>query len=203
MSEEQPNTNNNSAREVIEQLWRRARINAFAHKVALEDYEKQDTVFYKKTIVTSLGSILSIIIVYILSTISDFNIYGFNTVPTLKVIFTLASVSLTVASLYYGIMNNHGRYGIKAEEHKFLLHSYQHIAQRAREVKWPDKPSNEVIELLKDLERDFALLKARGNEPRDKHFDTAHELVKKINDNSDSRIAQSFNLNYNEESSEK
>jgi hypothetical protein len=48
------------------------------------------------------------------------------------------------------------------------------------------------VALLKDLERDFQLLKATGTEPEDRHFDEAHNLVRKIRDDKEVRIAQSF-----------
>ena len=188
------------AREVIEQLWYRARMNAFAHKEAMLDYSAKETVLFRKTIQASLGSILAIIIVYIFTTLKtekpdSISICSF-TIPTSFFIisFTFSSIVLTILSLFWGVISNHNRFGIRAEEHKYLLNSYQHIAQRAREVKWPHKPENEIIELLKDLERDFALLKARGSEPLDKHYDTAKEVFNKIKDDSETRVAQSFEI---------
>lgn len=190
--------NMKGARDVIEQIWYRARINAFAHKEAMLEYSREETNFFRKTILTSLGSILSIIVVYIISTSKSesINLYYFEINNSyLIVFFTFISIILTVWSLYLGIMSNHNRFGIRAEEHKYLLNSYQHIAQRAREVKWPDKPDDEIVELLKDLERDFALLKARGSEPLDKHYDMAHNVFRKVKKDKDTSVAQSFEIN--------
>jgi hypothetical protein len=77
-------------------------------------------------------------------------------------------------------------------EHKFYVGSYQYIAQRAREAKWPDKPYEEIVGLLKDLERDFQLMKARGTEPTDDIFEKANAVFDKIGRNSVANSAQSF-----------
>lgn len=176
---------------VISQIWYRARINSFAHKVANEEFKKKGTKHYKWTIIFALLSVLFIILLYIYNQNSIDNLIFSNLI---SITITFASIAFTITSLYFTIMSNHGRFEIRAAEHKFLLNSYQYIAQRAREANWPDKPDTETIELLKDLERDFALLKARGNEPLDDHFDKAHEIIKKIRADSSASVAQSFDF---------
>jgi hypothetical protein len=89
-------------------------------------------------------------------------------------------------------MANYRKLDVMAARHEHLLNAYQFIAQRARAVKWPDLPGDEVVALLMDLERHFALLKATGTEPRDDHFEAAHAIFKKIRHDKDTRIAQSF-----------
>jgi len=110
-----------NTRDVIKQIWFRARINAFAHKQAMLEYSRKQTYLFRNTVLTSLGSILSIVFVYIISTstFETINIVVVQFRPaTLIVFFTFLAIILTILSLYLGIMNNHGRYGIRAEEHK-------------------------------------------------------------------------------------
>jgi hypothetical protein len=109
-----------------------------------------------------------------------------------KVAFTLLSISLGLYALYERVIATYLNLEVKAERHRYFLNSYQHIAQRAREVKWPDMPYEDLIALLKDLERDFQLLKARSSEPEDRHFEEAHSIAKKIRGDDDTKFAQSF-----------
>ena len=190
----------NSAIGVIEEVWHRARINAFAHKEAMQDYSKGETRNFQWIIITSLLSILFIIIMYVKTTMDGHPSKSTDgTIPVNEtdywvIIWTLLSIITSIGSLYFAIMGSHHRYGIRAEEHKYLMNSYQHIAQRAREVKWPDMPSDEIIALLKDLERDFALLKARGSEPLDIHYVNAHNVFNKVKSDKDTSVAQSFKI---------
>lgn len=207
--------NNNQARSgsedhtraVIEQIWYRARINAFAHRSAAEQYTQRAKLYFQGEIVATLFSILCVIVVYSLATDIPVhpptaNVNGTsaavvaNTSPFdgWKMTFTLLSISLTLVALYLSVMASHQKLDVCAEAHRHLLNSYQYIAQRAREAKWPDLPEADVVALLKDLERDFQLLKARGVEPDDRHFDKAHLIVRKIREDRDARIAQSFEI---------
>lgn len=179
-----------SARQVIEQLWYRARINAFAHRAAEEECTKQATSLFKKEIISALVAILLVVLVYLFSTEVDkekFEYFKYLTVSA-----TCGSIIATLYSLYNSVMANYLKLDVRAARHGHLLNLYQFIAQRAREVKWPELPADDVIALLKDLERDFALLKATGSEPEDRHFDIAHGIVKKIQGEAEARIAQSF-----------
>ena len=195
-------------RSVIEQIWYRARINAFAHRSAADQYSLSAKRYFQGEIVATLLSVLCVIVVYSLAT--DITIHSpvtSNAAATSvkssfdgwKITFTLLSISLTLVALYLSVMASHLKLDVCAEAHRHLLNSYQYIAQRAREAKWPDLPINEVVALLKDLERDFQLLKARGAEPDDHHFDKAHEIVRKIREDKDARIAQSFEIGAVEE----
>lgn len=180
-----------SASRQIENIWYRARINAFAHRFRMEYLSKKDTINYTLNILFTLLSILFTIILYIVlinTSKEEMNVNG----TWAAVIITLLSIIFTFLGLYFTIMASHKRFAILCAEHKFLLNSYQYIAQRAREAKWPEKPKDEVIELLRDLERDFSLLKARGSEPTNDDFVKAGLLMKKIQDNPTENIAQSY-----------
>ena len=191
MTDKNDNTgpNTDSARPVIEQLWRRARINAFAHRAALREASDAAERYFRWEIIATLGSILFVILVYVSTSANATGLWKYSGVA-----FTLLSIVGTLAALYCSVMANYLKFDVRAAEHRHLLNRYQHVAQRAREVKWPDLPAFKVNALLEDLERDFQLLKATGTEPEDRHFDVAHALVKKIRENSEGRIAQSFEL---------
>jgi hypothetical protein len=214
-----------SARAVIEQLWYRARINAFAHRAAAEEATTFARKSFQRELVAALGAILAVIIVYVLATSQTTEKVAAspskgavatldatsrqaadnpgqvvsNAPSSLPLIFTLISITLTLYSLYESVMANYSKLNVKAARHEHLLNSYQFIAQRAREVKWPGLPADEVVALLKDLERDFSFLKATGTEPSDRHFDIAQSIVRKIRGDRDSRIAQSFDVGAVEE----
>jgi hypothetical protein len=180
----------NSARHVIEQLWYRARINAFAHRAAWEECSRVALGYFRREMISALAAILLVILVYLFSTELDKERFPYFRLLTVGA--TFASIGATLYSLFQSIMANYRKLDVRAARHEHLMNLYQFIAQRAREVKWPDLPADDVIALLKDLERDFALLKATGTEPQDRHFDIAHSIVKKIQGEGEARIAQSF-----------
>jgi hypothetical protein len=183
-----------SARAVIEQIWYRARINAFAHRAAHEECSQQARGYFRREILASLVAILLVILVYLFSTELNDHLtksLGLD-IQILSILATFGSIVATLYSLYQSVMANYEKLDVRGARHAHLLNLYQFIAQRAREVKWPDMPSEDVIALLKDLERDFALLKATGSEPEDRHFVIAHGIVKKIQGEKEAQIAQSF-----------
>jgi hypothetical protein len=189
-------TEADSARAVIEQIWYRARINAFAHKAAAEEAATQAAGYFRRELIAALSAILFIILVYLFSTSSEAKTILSPHIPpeAVSLAFTFLSIISTVYSLYESVMNNYMKFDVRAARHEHLLNSFQFLAQRAREVKWPHMPTDSVVALLDDLEREFALLKATGTEPADKHFDTAHSIVRKIKGDEDSRLAQSFEV---------
>jgi len=177
------------ARSVITQIWHRARINAFAHREAADEAERKATVYFRSELITAIVGIMCIILVYVLTTQEKSQ----NTTVAI-LILTIGSISCTLFALYLTVMANYMKFDMRYERHAQLQSMYQYLAQRAREVKWPDRPDKDVIDLLKDLERDFALLKLKGLEPQDRHFDRAIEIFKKIQSDDDTRIAQSFEV---------
>lgn len=197
----------------IGQIWKRARINALAHRAAMNHYVKYDTISYLSSIITSLLSIFSIILSYILQislktadsntsdlekTISNIfikingksNILSFSSLTALD--WTLLSIIFAFISLLITIISNYLRFSIKSEEHKQTQNSYIYIAQRTRESKKPTITKQELESLYEDLERDFAILKVRGIEPQDKHFNIANKLFGEISTDPVSSNAQSF-----------
>lgn len=174
----------------IEKIWKRARINSFAHRNANEEYYRKDSKLYRYTILTSLFSIFFII----LSNIKDFEKYEILNFISLQTLLSLISIFFGFWSLIYTIFSNHFRYGILSEEHKNTQNSYLYIAQRTRLSKKTFITDIELLNIYEDLERDFSLVKVRGNEPTDEQFDKANILFEKISKNKTSSEAQSFNL---------
>lgn len=185
MSEEKTDLKTNGSedglKKEIEKIWKRARINSFAHRSANELYYKKESNYYVISISTSLASILFII----LSNIQDFK--------CISTYLSLISIIFGFWSLYITIISNHHRYGIRSEEHKHTQNSYLYIAQRTRLSKKPYISKEELLNLYEDLERDFSLIKVRGNEPTDEQFEEAHKLFKKRDQDPTSLEAQSFN----------
>ena len=193
MSNENPKQlGGDTARAVIGQLWLRARINAFAHREAATENSDRSERSFERELIAALVSILFIIFAYIALTMDRWGEFR----ELIGLGFTVLSILMTLWSMYESIMANYRKLDVRSARHEHLLNSFQYLAQRARESKWPDLPTEEVEALLRDLERDFALLKATGTEPADRHFDAAHRLVKKIKEDSDARIAQSFEIGH-------
>ena len=196
-------------RAVIQNIWHRARINAFAHKFAAESFASSSRWTFLLGLVAGVLSILFVIFVYLMNNAVDARaamkltaMLGLNHDIT-ALLFTLASIIMALLAIVLSVVGSTEKFDVLAAEHRFFCNSYQYIAQRAREVNWPEKPFDEVVELLKDLERDFALLKARGPEPEDKYFVKGARLFNKIHKDKETRIAQSFDISRDQPASER
>jgi len=157
-------------KKLIAELWERARINAFAHREAMNKSRKRESIWYIITISSSLLSILFMNLSYI---------NNLNNSDNLPFVFLILSVIFAFVSLFATIFSNHMRYGITSEQHKFILNSYMHIAQRTRLAKKPNISTEKLLGFYDDLERDFADIKARGIEPQDKQFEKAEKIHEK------------------------
>jgi hypothetical protein len=178
---EQANNDQEKLINLIEELWSRARINAFAHREATNKYSRKDSIWFLLTILFSLISILSIILSYITQNGEiKSTIFEIGFIKNLKSLdYALISIFATFVSLTTTIYSNHKRYSSISEQHKFIQNSYIHIAQRTRAAKNPTIRMEKLNALYDDLERDFADIKARGIEPQDEHFEKAHKIEKK------------------------
>lgn len=170
-------------RGVISDVWKRARINAYAHRAAADRFEKWGVVFFSAQILAALLSVIFVIQVN-LSESQD-----------CRNLFTILSAVAAIAAIFFCVTSAYCKFDLRSQEHNFLLGSFQHIAQRAREAKWPDKPYDEMLELLRDMERDFQILKARGIEPRDKDFQHSHKVMKSVAEDPKISGTQSFPAN--------
>ncbi|MDR0541920.1 MAG: hypothetical protein LBH19_06870 [Dysgonamonadaceae bacterium] len=137
------------------------------------------------TILCSLLGILSIILSYIViqgncpnDKVGFFLLFsGLSILSSLD--YTIFSILFTFLSLWFTIYNNHKRYSIMCEQHRFLHDSYIQVAQKTREVKNPFIEEDKLIKLYTSLEKEFVDIKVRGVEPHSKHFDKAHKIQEK------------------------
>ncbi len=178
----------------VANIWKRARINAFAHKVALERYAAAARKYNNISFISGLLAMLFTMGLLILSSkdVSElFNQHSYVLIA-LKVFITILSIISAGFSLHYGQYSNAEHFETQASEHKWLLGAYQFIAQRARSVRWPDMEIEEMIYILRTLEEQFQMLKARGSEPSDEDFEEAHQIMKRIRDRPEIASTQSF-----------
>jgi len=207
--QESQNNTEQKIRESIQKYWKDARINALAHREAMNEARRRDSWFYFFVIITSLSSILFLTLSYITKDSSEYpskilscitkDSSGFpskilsnitkdssvfsskllKSIPFESLDYALISIFLAFASLTLTILSNHWRFSSKSEQHEFLHGSYICIAQRTRAAKNPTK-KDKLSTLLDDIERDFTELKSRGIEPQHKHFVEANQLFVEI-----------------------
>jgi hypothetical protein len=180
-------------RDHVGQIWARARSNAFAHREAAEEFAEKAHKLFKLQLWLGMLSMFSIILLYItLPTDGGGVEISRLTTRILSGGLTLTSVGFSIASLVAGILQNYLGYEKLQILHDHNQHSYLHIAQRAREVKFIGISEERAESILEDLERDFQLLKARGMEPANRHFVAGDALLEKIK-RSSAHYRQSFN----------
>ena len=176
---------------IVENIWRRARHNAFAHRNAADRCERFSTTLFVLEVIFSLSSVCFIVLTYMLLA-SDKAIFEALDPKQISFYSTLASVICALAGMFFSVLNNYLKNDVKTAEHRSALGLYQLIAQKARMVRWPEMPYDEMVRTLKSLEESFQLLKSRGREPSDKDFEEGINIFKKIVANPDSKLAQSF-----------
>jgi ABC-type multidrug transport system fused ATPase/permease subunit len=160
----------------FDDLKERARSNAFAHREAMNENSLKDKIFFVIAISFSLISIFAIILSYInQNTLSEPDAEKFYTLLS-SLDYALISIVATFISLITTIYSNHRRYGIIAEQHKFLQHSHIHIAQRSRAAKNLNLEPDDLSSLYTELQRGFEDIKVRGIEPQHEHFKKANKI---------------------------
>jgi hypothetical protein len=191
--------------EQVEKVWKRARSNAFAHRAAAESYLDKANRLFRLSVRSGLLSIIFVILVYIFSptgnvdaTVSTFLPVGYTVILSaasdiLPAIFTIASVIASIMSLYWGISQNYYGYERLHQQHDHNQHSYLLIAQRAREVAFPEISLSRAVAILEDLERDFQTLKVRGKEPSEEHWRIGNDILYAIKAKPEGEL-QSFTL---------
>lgn len=188
--------------ERMSNIWRRARHNAFAHKIAAEDAKENATKMYKKEMFLSFGSICFVILTYLISSVT-FEFLGFITNTTVGLLTTICSVFCSLAGIYFGVLSGYLKYDTQHAEHIASLGSYQHIAQKARMAKWKNIPYEQLEREFLWMEESFQLLKARGREPSDDQFDRGEAVFNKIKDNKRLKGIQSYYKNNDSNASER
>ncbi len=167
-----------SVQKKVMQIWLRARTNAFAHRVASDEYKQKAERYFRRQVISGIFGILFVLAAYISSNI--ITQYTFLVHFQLPLIFTIASVLCAAYSLFESIIQNYEGYEVLFQIHNHNQHSYLYLAQRAREIEWPDINQEKAIAILEDLERDFQVLKVRGHEPSDYQFRLANKLISEL-----------------------
>jgi|GEM_PF-2857969 len=194
---QQPSSTVESVQKKIAQIWKRARSNAFAHRCAADEYRGLAVKHFKWQVRAGILGILFVLAAYISTTLTPVDISVDSSSNWIQefgpLCFTILSVISAALGLYIGIIQNYNGYEKLAMEHNHNHHSYLYIAQRAREVEWPDIDLDKAIAVLEDLERDFQVLKVRGQEPSDSHFNKGNDILYRIASKKESEM-QSFRV---------
>lgn len=178
------------AQKHVSKVWKRARSNAFAHRAAAEFYKKKAEQFFNYQVVFGILAILFVLLVYVVTSTKSLK---FDHTEVLAVILTFLSVLSSVLGLYFSIRQNYSGFERLHQNHNHNQHSYLYLAQRAREVEFPEINAVRAEAILEDLERDFQVLKARGQEPNNEHFTEGNALLYAIKEKPEGEL-QSFTL---------
>jgi hypothetical protein len=174
-------------------LWKKARINAFAHKIASNRNKRFSQVLSFLSIITGIFSILSILFAYLFSQSVPPN--GTEHQALIKLLtwilphkvdailiqvatlsFTISSIIFSVLSLIFTITAKFGEYASLSNEHEILQSLCLDISQKISPLK-TNRSSinhNKFLDSLRELEENFRIIKMRGSEPSDADFKKAH-----------------------------
>lgn len=150
-----------SVRRRVEQVWKRARVNAFAHRDAANQHKRSATRYCGAQVWCGLGAQVALISAYMANAAERDYLYT---------ILAVLAVLSSAFGLAFGILQNYFDHEREHVSHRHNQQSYLYIAQRAREVAWPDIDYGKAKGIMEDLERDFQVLKARGPEPENENF---------------------------------
>ena len=158
-------------------IWIRARINAFAHKVTAE---RAAMLAHVISLLETLFIVIPIACVGIsLFVVTDSTLTQMWPRRVYQEL-AVASIIGNAAALFLQLVNSHFGWSGQARQHNHLLASYQLIAQKARRLENRLLPSDEAIHLCRHLEESFEIYKATGIEPSDSAFVRARELFLKM-----------------------
>jgi hypothetical protein len=167
------------AKKAIEQVWSRARSNAFAHRIAFERLEEKSHSYYRKELIFSILSILFVIFSYF---ILDPGLRTAGLTETLgrffSLCFAILSVVATLFALGISVMANVRKLESAALEHNYQQGFYLYIAQKTRRAMIPHLEYHDLVSLLTEIEDEFKLMKGRGREPSDNDFKAAAKVEK-------------------------
>jgi hypothetical protein len=83
------------------------------------------------------------------------------------------------------------RFEERAANHRHNHHSFLYLAQRSREIDSPGIDEKRGQAIIDDLERDFQILKVRGQEPTDRNFRVGQTFLKGIGESQFARLQTS------------
>lgn len=159
-----------------ENIWTRARHNAFAHKVAL------------KRISTRLKCIYSAQILFLIVPIAATGIslqqYSFqkpNQTLNLDLLIMLGIITIfsNALALGLGILVEKLQLERNCNIHKTNLSGYQLIAQKVRSIDDSILPIEDQAAIIRVIEDFFVIFKGMGDEPSDADFDKAQKMLEK------------------------
>jgi hypothetical protein len=161
-------------------IWKRARTNAFAHRIAAENAERK-TIWLTAAI--ALCTVLPIVAVGL--TLENVTDGGSVVHPATVFGLTVRHLSITAIisngiALFLSVMAKELKYAESAAQHRTLMAGYQVLAQKARRKEFEGLPNDEVRHLLRNLQEMFETYKSSPYEPGDKDFEKAQERMTKI-----------------------
>lgn len=158
-------------------IWIRARINAFAHKVTAE---RAAALAHTISLLETLFIVIPIacvgISLFVVTDSTLTQVWPRRVYQELAV----ASIIANAAALFLQLVNSHFGWSGHEKQHSYLLASYQLIAQKARRLENRSLPSDEAVHLCQHLEESFEIYKATGIEPSDSAFVRARDLLLKM-----------------------
>lgn len=164
-------------------VWARARANAFAHRAAASRFKCLSRILFFLQVLFGLSSLFLVIVLY--AFISGEPAVAAGKTP---LFLTLSSVFYTIISILITVMQNYLGFDQSARQHDHNQHSFLYLAQRSREIDSPGMLEDDAQALIDDLERDFQILKVRGEEPSDRHFRIGHTYLKGISESQFSKL---------------
>ena len=177
--------------EHVAKVWKRARSNAFAHRAAAEIYKRKAEEFFNYQVTFGIIAIIFVLLVYAVTSTQSIDIPH---TELIAMALTFLSVLSSVLGLYFSIRQNYSGYERLHQVHNHNQHSFLYLSQRAREVSFPEIDVDRAVAILEDLERDFQMLKARGQEPSEEHWRIGNNLLYGIREKPEGEL-QSFTLN--------
>lgn len=175
------NTKLEECKKFVGNIQLRARNNAFAHREASADARKKADFFTYLNIsftaaallFTSLSPATKHYVIFLPKFMTD------APLPADEFYNFLAIISAFIALVTQCVLL-YKHYDTTETMHSYFQNSFQYISQRSREIHRPGYDSNNIDQLIDELERNFTLLKSRAIEPEDRHFDIAASLQDKI-----------------------
>ena len=223
-------------RSYLAKMWRRARINAFAHRFARDEYQERARKYLKWQILYGLSAIVTVILVYAVPAAFDvpreiidngaevasergnsqFDLAGRNDAPfpvgvwakslctlitpsnletkalcdrisldipilrLFQLLFAMASVMCSSASLYYAIRQAEEKNDGLLTAHGVNMQLFISIAQRTQRLSYRSIELHDALRVKSQLDEEFEHLKGRGPEPSDENFEKANKLFKRI-----------------------
>lgn len=152
-------------------IWKRARTNAFAHKLKYEQMMRNQNLFF---CIQTVAVVLPIVFSGIISEST-------SNAALIKNLSIISVISGGVA-LLLGILISNFNFQEKKMNHKKMVSDYSLLAQRARRLfEDSSMEQNELKIFQRFLEESFEIHKATGEEPSNRFFIKASKILEQMN----------------------